>query len=279
MSDPSPFGTYAPTGFAQWAIQRSRSLPNDWTGRRIGKFLRHVGLRALRGKPVDVEAFGSRMRVYPYNNICEKKVLFTPQFFDPEEMALLKEIVRDGFTFLDVGANVGVYSLFVASLAGPRSRIIAVEPQPEIFDRLVYNISENPFGTIKAIACAVADKPGELTLFLHARNQGESSVKVLGNDGAFGVRVPATTLLDIIRQEKLTHVDAVKLDVEGAEDLILGSFFRDAPASLHPSLMVIEDGRHQWQMDLPGLLLENGYRLRQKTRLNIVFEKVAPASA
>jgi FkbM family methyltransferase len=278
MTDSYPFGTYAPTGFAQWAIQRSRRLPDDWVGRRVGKILRHVGLRALGGKPVDVEALGARMRLYPYNNICEKKVLFTPQFFDPEELAILRGIVREGFTFLDVGANVGVYALFVASLAGPRSHIIAVEPQPEIFDRLTYNIRENPFGTIKAIACAVADKAGELTLFLHARNQGESSVKVLGNDGAAGVRVPATTLLDIIRQEKLARVDAVKLDVEGAEDLILGSFFRDAPSSLHPSIMVIEDGRQQWQIDLPALLLENGYRLRQKTRLNLIFAKAEPAS-
>ena len=70
------------------------------------------------------------------------------------------------FTFVDIGANVGAYSLFVAARAGGTARILAVEPQPDIFDRLAYNISLNPFGTIKAVDCAVADKTGELTLFL-----------------------------------------------------------------------------------------------------------------
>ena len=56
-------------------------------------------------------------------------------------------------------------------------------------------------------------------------------------------------------------MDAIKLDVEGAEDLILDPFFRDAPAALYPSLFLIEDGRDQWQIDLPKLLAENGYAL------------------
>ena len=134
-----------------------------------------------------------------------------------------------------MGANVGWYALFVAQEAGPpRARILAVEPQPDIFDRLTYNIRQNPFGTIKAVACAVADKTGELTLFLDPRNKGESSVKIVGSSQTDAIRVPAVTLLDLLSREGFTDVDAIKLDVEGAEDLILDPFFRDAPASLYP---------------------------------------------
>ena len=118
------------------------------------------------------------------------------------------------------------------------------------FDRLAYNIRQNPFGTIKAVACAVADKTGELTLFLDPRNKGESSVKIVGSSQAAMIRVPAVTLLDLLSRRASPGVDALKLDVEGAEDLILGPFFRDAPASLHPALFIIEDGRERWQIDL-----------------------------
>jgi FkbM family methyltransferase len=273
MTDSRPFGVHMPQGFVRWAIERTRSLPNRWPARRLAFMLRRLAIDALRGAPVDTEALGARMRLYPYNNICEKKVLFTPQFFDPQELAVLESRIGEGFTFVDVGANVGAYSLFVAAKAGPSARILAIEPQPEVFDRLTYNIRQNPFGTVKAVACAVADKGGELTLFLDPRNRGESSVKIVGPSQAGTVRVPAVTLLDLLRAEGFTRVDAMKLDVEGAEDLILDPFFRSAPASLHPAFFIIEDGRGQWQTNLPALLETKGYRLVCHTQLNLLYER------
>ena len=162
MTDSRPFGAYAPTGFPN-GLSTAPAAQAGLGDAAAGAGLRHVATRFLGGAPVDIETFGARMRLYPYNNVCEKKALFTPQFFDPEEFDVLKDRIRDGFTFVDVGSNVGVYALFVAAQAGPHARILAVEPQPEVFDRLAYNIRQNPFGTVKAVACAVADKAGELT--------------------------------------------------------------------------------------------------------------------
>ena len=273
MNDTAPFGTYAPSGFVRWAIGRTRGFRDNWVSWRLLFLLRRMVATVLRGAPVDVEALGARMRLYPYNNICEKKVLFTPQFFDPEELAILRSRIRDGFTFVDVGANIGAYALFVGMLAGPSGRILAVEPQQDVFDRLTYNIRLNPHGTIKALDCAVADKPGELTMFVDARNRGESSVKIVGTNQAGTVRVPAKTLLELLMDEGFSHVDAVKLDVEGAEDIILEPFLRDAPAALRPDLLIIEDGSQQWETDLPRLLEASGYTLLTKTRLNFVYER------
>ncbi len=273
MNEPAPFGSYNPSGLAGWIIERTQSLPNNWLGRRLYVFLRRIATPLLKRHPLDVERLGARMRLHPYNNICEKKVLFTPQFFDPDEMELLKARVTDGFIFVDVGANIGAYSLFVAAHAGPHARILAIEPQPDVFDRLVYNIGQNPFGTVKAVACAVADKAGELTMFVDGRNQGESSVKVVAANQDGTIRVPATTLLALVRQEGFSRIDAIKLDVEGAEDIILGPFFRDAPPALYPAFLIVEDGSQQWQTDLPGLLAGKGYRLLVKTRLNFLYER------
>jgi FkbM family methyltransferase len=275
MNDPQPYGAHTPVGLSRWVIERTRSLSDGWAARRLLHAMRRIAIRTLNGAPADVEVLGVRMRLYPYNNICEKRVLFTPQLFDPAELEILSSRIRDGFTFVDVGANIGVYSLYVAAIAGPTARILAIEPQPDIFDRLTYNIGLNPFGTIKAIACALADKAGELTLFVDPRNRGESSVKIVGSGQAPAVKVPAITLLELLGQENFRVVDAIKLDVEGAEDLILDPFFRDAPESLFPSLLIIEDGRSQWQTDLPALLEKRGYRLLKQTRLNLVYERQA----
>ena len=110
-------------------------------------------------------------------------------------------------------------------------------------------------------------------MFLDPKNSGELSVKIVASSETQMVRVPATTLLNLIRDEGFTHVDAIKLDVEGAEDIILEPFFRDAPPDLHPSFLIIEDGSRQWESDLPGLLASKGYRLVVKTRLNFLFER------
>jgi FkbM family methyltransferase len=273
MNEIAPYGTYAPRGLVRWVLERTRRLPNTWAGMRLVFLLRRLAVKALRGAPVDIETLGARMRLHPYNNVSEKRVLFTPQFFDPEELRILKSRLKDGFTFVDVGANIGGYSLWVASLAGPTARVLAIEPQPDVFDRLTYNIGLNPYGTVKAIACAIADKPGDLTLFLDPRNSGESSVKVVASSQARTIRVPATTLLDLLGKERLDHLDAIKLDVEGAEDIVLEPFFRDAPESLYPSLLIVEDGTRQWETDLLGTLAAKGYRTIAKTRMNIVLER------
>ncbi|MCU4180508.1 FkbM family methyltransferase [Bosea sp. BH3] len=273
QAEEQPFGSFAPKAYLSRIIGWTRSASDSFLGRKVAYALRRIGLRALDGAPVDIESLGARMRLYPDGNVCEKRVLFTPQYFDATEREMLAARLREGFTFIDVGANIGAYSLFVAARAGRGARILAVEPQPEIFARLAFNIAQNPFGTVKAVACALADKPGELTLFIDTANRGESSVRIVNSSTAKPIKVPAMTLLALVQGEGYQRIDAIKLDVEGAEDIILEPFLRDAPESLWPGFVIIEDSRQRWQSDLVGLLKRNGYELIKQTRLNLVFER------
>jgi FkbM family methyltransferase len=274
MNDSRPFGDFAPSGLARWVIDRTRGLPEGWAGRRLALMLRRLAMKTLKGLPLDLETFGVRMRLYPYKNVCERRILFTPQYFDTDEIRILSSRIADGFTFIDVGSNVGWYALSVAREAGAvPTRILAVEPQPEIFDRLIYNIRQNPSCTIKAVDCAVADKTGELTLFLDPLNRGEASLKIVNSSQTDAIRVPAVTMLELLSREGLTRVDAIKLDVEGAEDLVLDPFFRDAPASLYPSLFVVANVPERWQIDVVKLLKSKGYRQILETKMNLAFER------
>ncbi len=275
-SDTPPFGAFHPTGFVAWAIGKTRASSSAWLSRRMAFLLRRLAISSLKGQPVDTEALGARMRVHPQSNVCEKRVLFMPQFFDTDELAALgahiaEKTVTDGYRFVDIGANVGAYSLFVAARAGPGARILAVEPQPSVFGRLACNISLNPFGTIKAVACAVADKAGELTLFLDSQNEGESSVRTLGTSAAQSVKAPAVPLADLLHSEGFSHVDGMKIDVEGAEDLILEPFLELSNRPLWPSLLIIEDSTSKWNIDLKAMLQSSGYHLEKQTRLNLIF--------
>ncbi len=63
-------------------------------------------------------------------------------------------------------------------------------------------------------------------------------------------------------EEGFDRIDCVKLDVEGAEDLILEAFFRDAPPRLWPRLLIVEDAPGRWAIDLPALIAAQGYAWR-----------------
>lgn len=269
----SPFGTYAPAGMVARLLKVTRALPTQGMGKTLGFALRRLATMLMGGRPLDVEAYGAKFRLFPYNNVCEGRILFFPRQFDEEERRLIGERIVPGFRFVDVGANIGGYALAVAAMAGPQGQILAIEPLPDIFGRLVYNIRLNPFANLKALELAVADKDGDMTLFVDNYNRGESSLKIITTAEGRSVRVPARKLLTILREEGVSRVDALKLDVEGAEDLILEPFFAKAPESLFPGLIILQSTPSRWQIDLLGLIEANGYKKIAETRNNLVYER------
>ncbi|MGO4815997.1 hypothetical protein AB4156_41560, partial [Cupriavidus sp. 2MCAB6] len=84
-----PFGAFAPQGLVAQIINWTRGAPDSYLGRKFAYALRRIGLSSLAGQPVDIEALGVQMRLHPDGNVCEKRVLFTPQYFDPYERELL----------------------------------------------------------------------------------------------------------------------------------------------------------------------------------------------
>jgi len=94
------------------------------------------------------------------------------------------------------------------------------------------------------------------------------------DDGsANAVRVPSKTLLHALNEESVTSIDALKIDVEGAEDTILMPFFQDAPQSLWPRFLVIEDTSGLWRVDVFAELKARGYREAGRSRQNVMMER------
>lgn len=272
INDLSPFGAHAPSGALARLIATARKAPDGWAGRRLAYLLRALGVRAMAGRPADVETLGARMRLYPADNVSEKRMLFTPQYFDPHELDFLARRITPDFVFVDVGANVGGYSLFVAARAGAGARILAIEPQPLIHERLVYNVRQNAFATIKTLECAAADCDGEVTMFVNARNRGDSSIRIVPSHDGGRLTVRARRLRDILAGEAFGRIDAMKLDCEGAEDLIVEPYLRSAPRSLWPRVMIVEHMPERWCIDLPDFIRAQGYKEQLRTRQNLVFE-------
>jgi hypothetical protein len=80
-------------------------------------------------------------------------------------------------------------------------------------------------------------------------------------------------LLDVLMEERVQSIDALKIDVEGVEDTILAPFFRDAPKGLWPRLLIIEDTSNLWQIDLLSELSAIGYSVAVRTKLNFILRR------
>ncbi len=276
----APFGARAPNLFDRAVMGLTVRLPDNWAGLKLATALRRlVTMRMATAGALDVERWRLRMRLHPRDNGCEKNLLFTPQMYEPPEREeLAREIARVGarpFVFVDVGANVGLFSLYVAATA-PAARILAIEPEPGNFARLAFNIAANPGVPITPFPLALGDAEGTVQIVLNARDRGGTRVAADGMPGR-GVAVRCRPLLTVVTQAGMTGIDALKIDVEGAEDKVLVPFFRDAPPTLWPRLVVIEDSSAEWSTDLFALLKAKGYAVSSRSKQNVMLRRPSPS--
>jgi FkbM family methyltransferase len=257
-------------------MRLGRSLPPSRLGRRMASFIRSA-MRRLRTEPLDLEVLGQNMRLHAGNNACEKRLIVTPQFFDPVELAFLKSRLHPNFNFLDIGSNVGAYSVFVARNAGPTARVIAVDPNPIVLQRLAFNAVANELTNIRAVEAAIADIEGEMEFALEETNMGGSSLQ-LDRDARGGktiFKVPVRTLAGLVAEAGFDHVDAIKIDVEGFEDKVLIPYLATAPRDLHPQAIILEANIASWQGDLLSILHESGYANSGSLAHNGIFVRAS----
>lgn len=184
--------------------------------------------------------------------------------YEPPVTRIFRHHIRAGGTVIDAGANWGYFALVAAVSVGTRGRVIALEPDPRPYARLRRNLELNVFQHVEALAYAAGAATGEVRLAGYQEgheNRGTSSI-VAGreSDGAFVVR---TIALDEIAGTG--PVDMVKIDVEGAEDLVLAGMrdgllahrYRAILLELHPEPL---QARGIDPMACVQLLLDHGYR-------------------
>jgi FkbM family methyltransferase len=270
-NDPAlpPFGAFAPTP-AQAAIislaQRSRLK----RGAFRPMLSRLVNL--LRAGPVDVQYQGAAFRFYHQASATERGALFNPDY-NLEELDFLRAHTPIGGVFVDVGANVGTYALALARQVGAGGKVIAVEPHPVTHARLAFNRAASGFTQVMLVAAAAGPADGELMIETDGDNLGASHI-VSGKSSGNAIRVPSLRLLRILDDAKVSHVDALKIDVEGFEDRVLTGFFKHAPPPLWPRAVVIEHlSRNEWQDDCIADMRARGYAETGKTRSNTLLVK------
>lgn len=275
----SPFGHYASTDFFRALISFSQNLPHNWLGKQLGQLIQVFFLK-YGTFPVDSAVGEIRMRCFLRDNNSEKKYLFMPWRFDEAELRILiAEMPRDG-VFVDIGANVGIYSLTVAEHMNANGRILAVEPNPPVASRLRFNLDATRRGgadwpLIDILQVGIGETAGEFELNLDPRNLGGSSLLPLSRmDQVKKIKISCKPLLTVLNELEISTITALKIDIEGAEDLALMPFFNEAADERLPRLLIIENSEKRWKKNLVGALAARGYKAELRTDMNTIYRRL-----
>lgn len=220
--------------------------------------------KVARSLPIrhEIEVDGIKILCHPNDNVTERELMLDPQP-DNDTCRSVRWILpnlKPGGTFLDVGANCGVYSLFAARKVGSTGRVIAIEPIPTMQERIVFNASRNGFRNIELVRSAAGAEAGTATLYVRGKNYGQSSL--IKEPSFTPVSVPVTPLRHVVVSKGLTSIDALKVDVEGFEDRVIIPYLTSSPRSLWPRHIVLKvSSASAWNKDCTVVLKSSGYRL------------------
>lgn len=176
------------------------------------------------------------------------------RLYEPEVTRWIVSLLGRGDTFVDVGGNNGYYSMLASKVVGPTGRVLAFEPNPAAFSRLLRNRSLNAADNVSARCLALSDRKATASLFLDPDEDGRStmvSTPRRWQRGPTGLAVP-TDRLDRILDGVTPRL--VKIDVEGHELPVLRGMegLVDAPG---PPCLIVEWNPQYGSEDLLEWLL------------------------
>jgi FkbM family methyltransferase len=177
----------------------------------------------LRDEPrrrVTETATGARFAVDTQDLIQRYLYLFGT--WEPRMTQWLSRRLGPGDTFVDVGANIGYFSVLASHLVGPRGHVVAIEASRTFQDRLAQNARLNGCTNIRAVHTAVSDKQQTLTFILaSSANMGANSIVPYDGPAESTFAIEAFPLPDVLEEDEITRARVIKIDVEGAEGSVV----------------------------------------------------------
>ncbi len=145
---------------------------------------------------------------------CE--TLYTTGMWEKNETRVFKKLLRSGMVVLDIGANVGYYTLLAAEAVGASGRVYAFEPEPSRFRLLEKNIQANGLKNVSPVSKAISNKTGTARLYLNPRKNPADHRLFDSSDHRESIDVE-TTRIDDFFKDQVRPIHVIKMDIQGSE--------------------------------------------------------------
>lgn len=200
--------------------------------------------------------------------------------YNKKEINFIKQNMKFDSTFVDVGSNIGFYTMNIAAIFPKINffKILSIEANPLMIERQRENIellNKDKIEVKDKIILenyALSDIQGNLELDLE---YGYGSASISENKTKKSITVKSSTLMDVLTKNKIDSIACLKIDIEGHEDRALVPFFNTAQRSLYPLNIVMEfTSQQEWKVkpNLIEFLHQIGYETQFKTRGNICLK-------
>lgn len=129
-----------------------------------------------------------------------------------------KYLPSPGDTVIDIGAGVGEETIVLSSLVGTKGRVYAIEAHPRTFQALRYLVTSNNLTNVETSNVAISDSEGPVAIEDTSNSLANS---IIQNTGGNQFSIPGETLDNYVSRHRITRIDLLKMNVEGAEQLIV----------------------------------------------------------
>lgn len=171
-----------------------------------------------------------------------------------------------GATVVDIGANVGGFSVFAARRIGPRGRVIAAEPDPNSLQQLEVNAALNPgYARIQTLACAVGGRRGMAVLHSDENAAWSSLHRLETRSRTTDLTVRVLTLEDVFEQAHIERCNYLKIDTEGSEYEIIGGLSAQLAARIDQITVELHDVPGHDRAEIYSKLAALGFNLKPGT--------------
>ena len=188
---------------------------------------------------VKLKKLGFKLRL-DLQEPSQRMIYFFGNYDERHELAMLQKLLGPGDVFWDVGANIGFYTLAASTLVGKEGQVVAFEPGPQAWRGLMANIDLNQRSNIRPFKMAVAAASGWVTLFSQPDIADGGASLIPRSDPACRADLcPAINLDGFLQDSGLPRPTFLKVDVEGAEALVLAGS-RRLLTDPTPPLMLLE---------------------------------------
>lgn len=219
--------------------------PLFYARRRLQYILASITKPELLNQPrlIRLRSHGIFIEVLPSRYVGKNMFLYG--IWEIVGTRLLELVLRPGMRFVDVGANVGYYSLLAAHLVGPAGVVDSFEPLDAMRSMLEHGVRANGFNNVRIHREAVTASSGSIELYPFSEvNEGVSSTIAGPGVQADAIVVPATTLDDVLLTENpMPRADVIKIDVEGAELHVFEGMRRLLESDAAPGAILFESER------------------------------------
>jgi FkbM family methyltransferase len=183
----------------------------------------------------DFDFVGAKFKIIlnPKNGTVDNEI-FLQGVYEPSFLKVVKENLKAGDTYIDIGANIGQHSLFASRIVGEGGKVIAFEPVHKIYSQFQRSIKLNNIENIKVHNLACGEEKKEMFIYMTESNMGGSSL-VFGIENREKDKIHVVTADSILSNE--SKINFVKIDVEGYEyEVLLGLV--EILKTHHPKIML-----------------------------------------